>query len=109
MGIVLQQPSPADRVNAGPSFYTQPKTQEGGFWDSAAASYVNENSIASWIADMEYQNIEDIVTKDYDQYQDVPEDLSDMSMNVWQEKPVFVTKILICAGSLLWWLRFIEF
>ena len=84
MGLVLQQPSPADRVNAGPSFYTQPKTQEGGFWDATAASYVNENSIASWVADMEYQNTEDAVTKDYDQYQDVPEDLSDMSMNVWR-------------------------
>jgi hypothetical protein len=83
MGIVLRDTTPTDRVNAGPSFYTEPKTEKGSFWDSAAASYVNENSIGSWVADMEYDEIAAAV-EGYDQYQDIPIDLSDMPLSTWR-------------------------
>lgn len=83
MGLVVLPATTNDRVEAGPVLYQSADTKKATFRESFAASFVEENSIAQWAADLEHQ-IESDAVEGYNQYKDIPEDLGHMPIDVWR-------------------------
>lgn len=82
MGLVLQPTTSKDRVEAGPGFYATEAVPESGFAAATKASFVDENSVAQWYSDLNYQSEADAVDG-YDQYQDIPQDLEELPLDTW--------------------------
>jgi hypothetical protein len=82
MGEVLLPISAKDRIESGPAFYLDP-IEKAGFGEAAKAAFVEENAIAQYLADLEYQTEADAIDG-YDQYQDIPEELGHLPLTTWR-------------------------
>jgi hypothetical protein len=75
--------TPRQRLAAGPAAYSEDTVATlVGAGGRFGAGYVTENDVASWSRDQEFLTEEEAV-EGYDQYRDIPEDLSGLPDDTW--------------------------